>query len=103
MESSSKNPLCSNVQKSCLQVENTPSVSEYKPYNFREKIHNIGFSAMHHLYGFIFRDLIIFSYLLQRPLFFNVKCIGVIPPKPGVIFSQYAFFNFGDKIYMTYI
>lgn len=64
---------------------------------FRKKFQDIGFSVTHHLYGIFFRDLIIFSYLMQRPLFSHVKCIGVIPPKPGVIFSQYAFFNFRAK------
>jgi hypothetical protein len=44
-----------------------------------------------------FGDLIIFSYLMQIPLFYNVTYIGVIMPKLGIIFSLYAFLNFRAK------
>jgi hypothetical protein len=47
--------------------------------------------------------LIMFSYLMQSFLLARVNCLGLIPPKHGVIFPKIAFFNFHARNYVAYI
>jgi hypothetical protein len=48
-------------------------------------------------------DLIKFLYLMRTPLLAHANCLGLILPKHGVIFPQYAFSNFCAKNCMAYI
>jgi hypothetical protein len=44
-----------------------------------------------------------FSYLMQTPLFYYIKCFSVIQTKSGIVFPLCLFFNFRAKNYTDYI